>query len=127
MKQQIAFLFIILLTACTSGQPTLSSESQLATVVAGTLTAQPPTFTPIPTFTPGAEVIGAEVIPTGNAPFVSDVLACSPGDGLILFNIADDVQSRTWDQMFISIDGQHVICNEPPGEADTLTCELPAE
>lgn len=127
MKRQFALLIGILLAACSSDQPTLSSESQLATVVANTLTAQPPSFTPIPTFTPGAEVIGVDVFPTGDAPFVSDVRACSPGNGLILFQIAEDVPYRTWDQMYISIDGERVICNEPPGEASTLTCELPTE
>lgn len=127
MKKQIAFLIVLFLTACTS-QPTLSSEAQLATVVAGTLTAQPAvTFTPIPTLSPTEEVIGAEVMPTGDAPFLSDVRACSPKDGLILFTVAEDVHSRDWDQMYISIAGERVICNEPPGDASTLTCELPAE
>src|SRR5262245_51609778 len=49
MKKFFA-LFFIFLTAC-SAPPTSSAEDQLATIVSSTLTAQPPTFTPIPTST----------------------------------------------------------------------------
>lgn len=52
MKKPTALLAFMLFTAC-APQPSISEADQLATVVAGTLTAQPPaTFTPIPAFTP---------------------------------------------------------------------------
>lgn len=56
MKKKIRFIFAILLVLCAlvaacSTTSSLSKEAQLATIVAGTLTAQPIAFTPIPTFT----------------------------------------------------------------------------
>jgi len=59
MKKQIHLTIIILIAigiACSSS-PSISKEDQLATIVAGTLTAQPVTFTPIHTLT-------ATIVPT---------------------------------------------------------------
>ena len=53
MKNNTLYILILLfafVTAC-SAPPPISEENQLATVVAGTLTAQPVVFTPIPTIT----------------------------------------------------------------------------
>ena len=59
MKKQIHLTIIILIAigiAC-SASPSISKEDQLATIVAGTLTAQPVTFTPVPALT-------ATIVPT---------------------------------------------------------------
>jgi hypothetical protein len=139
MKKQFAFLIILLLTACTpTPQRPPNAEEQLATIavktqvagqlgtiVAQTLTAQPPTFTPIPSSATTTPVVGAEAVPTGDAPIVSEMLACSPQDGLVYFRIDPNTIFRNWHEMVISINQTQVICSEPPGDPNTLACELP--
>ncbi len=140
MKKQITFLIVLLLTACSQapGRPPNAEEQlatiavktntagQLGTIVAGTLTAQPPTFTPIPAAT-ATEVVGAAVIPTGDAPIVSGLLGCSRPRGLVLFRIDANTTYRNWEGMAISINETRVICSEPPGDSTTLTCELASD
>lgn len=122
----ILFFLIFGLAACSPLAP-LSDEAQLGTMVAQTLTAQPATFTPIPAVSATSEVIGAEVIPTGDAQILSGMLGCSPGYGLALFKIAAGNTFRNWEGMRTGVNETQVICSEPPGDSATLICELPKQ
>jgi len=72
MKKQIYLTTIILIAigiAC-SASPSISKEDQLATIVAGTLTAQPVPFTPIPTLTATiVPTIAVTSVVTANVPY----------------------------------------------------------
>jgi hypothetical protein len=70
MKKQTLFVLISLLafgSAC-STKPALSTKDQLATIVAGTLSAQP-IFTPIPTLTAAIIPTATASIATPNGPY----------------------------------------------------------
>jgi hypothetical protein len=132
MKKQIVFLIVILLTACTPQRGPNAEEQlatiavktqvagQLGTIVAQTLTANPPTFTPIPTQTP---TITPTVVPS----MVTDLLACGPAYGLVYFKIDPANTYRNWEGMIIGMNTKRVICSEVPGDPNTLTCEMPPE
>jgi hypothetical protein len=141
MKKYIAFLIVILLLAACAREPQrppnaeeqlatiavkTQAAEQLGTIVAQTLTAQPPTPTSAFTATP-TEVIGAQAIPTGDAPIVADVIACGPVQQLIYFEIDAAATYRNWEAMLITVNNERVICGEVPGDTSTLVCELPAE
>src|SRR5689334_20612118 len=110
MKKQIALLIVLLLTACAPQQPP-NAEEQLATIavktqeaallgtiVAETLTSQPPKSTPLPIVS-ATPVLGADVIPTGDAALVSDLLACGPSYGLAYFRIPPEYRRHNWQFM----------------------------
>ena len=84
MKKQIHLTIIILIAigiAC-SASPSISKEDQLATIVAGTLTAQPVPFTPIPTLT-------ATIMPT-----IAVTSVVTAGGPYYIFTRAQNVNLR---------------------------------
>jgi hypothetical protein len=70
MKKRITFIILFAICTACSATPSISKEDQLATIVAGTLTAQPVVFTPIPTLTvTSVPTIAVSSVVTASGPY----------------------------------------------------------